>query len=94
MKEQYGFEKPGAVIWFEKGVEAGHTGAYKELAVLYFEGELVEEDLEKAIGLVQKGANKGDSSSKRLLNKFLKKQNKNRKNSEKNKQQYASSNTK
>ncbi len=94
MKEQYGFEKPGAVIWFEKGVKAGHTGAYKELAILYFEGELVDEDLEKAISLVQRGANKGDSSSKRLLNKFLKKQHKNRKNSEKNKQQYASSNTK
>jgi len=78
LKQEYGFKKKGAVSWFEKGVKAGHTGSYKELAVLYFEGELVKEDLDKAISLVQKGANKGDSSSKRLLNKFLKKQRKNK----------------
>lgn len=76
LKQLYGFNKKGAVFWFEKGVKAGHTGAFKELSVIYFEGNLIEKDLDKAIALVTKGANRGDSGSKRLLNKFLKKQRK------------------
>ncbi len=76
LKQQYGLKEKGAVAWFEKGVKAGHTGSYKELAVLYFEGKLIDKDLNKAIILVQKGANRGDASSKRLLNKFLKRQKK------------------
>jgi len=76
LKQQYGLKEKGAVSWFEKGVKAEHTGSYKELAVLYFEGKLIDQDLNKAILLVQKGANRGDASSKRLLNKFLKRQKK------------------
>lgn len=73
LKEQYGFRKENAITWFKKAVEAGHTGGYKELAILYYQGDIVDKDLDKAIALVQKGANRGDTSSKRLLNKYLKK---------------------
>lgn len=73
---KYGLKKTDAIKWFNEGVKAGHTGAMKALAILYYEGELIKKDMLKAIELLQKGANKGHSGSKRLLDKYLKENNK------------------
>jgi len=67
LAEKYNLPKAGSIPWFNMGVNAGHTGAIKELAVLYYQGELVDKDINMAIKLLQKGENKGHSPSKRLL---------------------------
>jgi len=91
LAKKYGFKRKGAVAWFEKGVKAGHTSAFKELANLYYKGELINKDLDMAIILAQKGANRGDSGSKKLLNKFLKKRKQQQKRNKK-KQLFAGNN--
>ena len=76
IQQKYGLNSKGAIAWFEQGVNAGHTGAMKELAIVYHDGELASKSLVKAIVLLQKASNKGHTASKRLLNKYLKKQRK------------------
>ncbi len=72
LAEKYNLPKAGSIPWFSKGVEAGHTGAIKELAIIYYQGELVKRDINTAIKLLQKGENKGHSQSIKLLNKYRK----------------------
>ncbi len=72
LAEKYNLPKAGSIFWFSKGVEAGHTGAIKELAIIYYQGELVERDINTAIKLLQKGENKGHSQSIKLLNQYRK----------------------
>jgi len=72
LAEKYNLPKTDSIIWFSKGVDAGHTGAIKELAIIYYQGELVERDINIAIKLLQKGENKGHSQSIRLLNQYRK----------------------
>ncbi len=72
LAEKYSLTKAGSISWFSKGVNAGHTGSIKELAVIYYQGELVDKDINIAIELLQKGENKGHSPSKRLLNQYRK----------------------
>lgn len=71
-EKKYSLEQDQAVSWFQKGVQAGHSGAMQELAVLFYQGVLVNKDINQAIKLLQKGANQGHSASKRLLNKYKK----------------------
>lgn len=72
LAEKYNLTKEESISWFTKGVDAGHTGAIKELAVIYYQGELIDRNLDIAIELLQKGKNKGHSQSKRLLNQYRK----------------------
>lgn len=72
LAEKYNLSKTGSVPWFSKGVNAGHTGAIKELAVIYYQGEIVDRDINLAIELLQKGENKGHLQSIKLLNQYRK----------------------
>ncbi len=72
LAEKFSLTKAGSISWFNKGVIAGHTGSIKELAVIYYQGELVDKDINIAIDLLQKGESKGHSPSKRLLIQYRK----------------------
>ncbi len=74
IEKKYSFVPQNALPWFKKAVLSGHTGAMKELAIIYYDGKLAPQNTDKAILLLQSAVNKGHSSSKRLLNKYLKKQ--------------------
>lgn len=72
LAEKYNLLKAGSVPWFSKGVNAGHTGSIKELAVIYYQGEIVDRNIDIAIELLQKGEIKGHSQSIKLLKKYRK----------------------
>lgn len=67
LKGKFGLDKPSAVRWFELGVAAGHGGSMEELARLYWDGVLVDRDLEEALRFAEMGSRKGHSGSKSLL---------------------------
>ncbi|MTI43068.1 hypothetical protein JM93_02961 [Roseibium hamelinense] len=70
LKQQHGFEPDGAVDLLKRAVAVGHPGAMEELAKLYAAGELVEQDLERAFELAEKGADRGHQGSSKFL-KYL-----------------------
>lgn len=49
-----------AATWYMKAAEAGHVGAMKNLAALYYEGKGVEQDYPKALSLYKRAADAGD----------------------------------
>lgn len=55
LKEQFGLEKEQSIEWFSKGAASGHPGAMEEVARLYFDGDLVGRDLEKARDFATRG---------------------------------------
>ncbi len=67
LKSEHGLTPDGAVALLERGVTVGHPGAMEELAKVYAEGALVEQDLEKARELARKGADRGHAGSTRFL---------------------------
>jgi len=67
LKAAHGLDPKGAVDLFNRAVDVGHPGAMEELAKLYAAGDLVEQDLEKAMSLARKGADRGHQGSKKFL---------------------------
>jgi TPR repeat protein len=49
-----------AVEWYTKAADAGHVGAMKNPAALYYEGKGVEQSYEKALSLYKRAADAGD----------------------------------
>lgn len=49
-----------AVEWYTKAADAGHIGAMKNLAALYYEGKGVEQNYQKALSLYKRAADAGD----------------------------------
>lgn len=60
-----------AVRWFAKAVEQGHGPAIAVLATSYLEGGLgLEEDRDKALNLLRRGAALGDESARQHLKRL------------------------
>lgn len=70
LAEKYELKRDVAVTWFMKGVDASHGGAIEQLAKLYLAGDLVDENLEKAVKLLEKGVSLGHSGSARVLKRI------------------------
>lgn len=49
-----------AVEWYTKAADAGHIGAMKNLAALYYDGKGVEQNYQKALSLYRRAADAGD----------------------------------
>lgn len=69
LRGQYSLDKTDAPRWFNLGVDAGHAGSMEELARLYLEGDLVEEDFAKARKLAERGAALRHAGSIEILKK-------------------------
>ena len=67
LESRFGLAPDEAVLWFQRGADAGHAGSMAELAKLLRSGDLVEPDLTRARELALKGAELGHLGSRRLL---------------------------
>ena len=67
LKAQFELPPADAVSWFERGADAGHGGAFHELAKLYMAGEWVERNLVEARSLALEGKKRGHRGSANLI---------------------------
>lgn len=54
--EDGGTDYEGAIAWYQKAVEVGQGEAMKELGLCYLSGIVVEQDVDKAVGLLENAA--------------------------------------
>ncbi|WP_198022325.1 tetratricopeptide repeat protein [Candidatus Odyssella acanthamoebae] len=55
----------------QKAAEQGHAGAQSNLGGMYYKGEGVEKNAEKAVEWYQKAAEKGNALAQNFLKNFL-----------------------
>ena len=62
-----------SVKWLKRAVKQGHQGAGFQLAWMYYDGDGVEEDKDKAIEILEELSEKGFKEAKHVLNLIKKK---------------------
>jgi len=72
LKPELGLGREEAIVWFERGADHGHGGAFQELAKLYLEGKLVKQDYARAFQYALEGQKLGHQGSRLLLSQMRK----------------------